>query len=214
MLKVSISLAAQTDADIDPDSPCIQPVCETLHPQFPTWMIASSSSSSSAFDVLTSPSVDPDRIIFWFDSSLVGAYDKVVISSEWVDPCVRTGVAGCRGSLIKSNQLSGSTSQFDWPYQYKMSASSPCSSVPAATVNPSGETSQHNNPWDFPKFVTTRRLHWAVRQLIIIIWKDAYFWYCVNLNDHPKFWHFHLCLRKWGTCSLLLLRCWQCVTTW
>lgn len=64
VLKVSISLAAQTDAEIDPDSPCIQPVCETLHPQFPIWMTASSSSSSSAFDVLTSPSVDPDRMIF------------------------------------------------------------------------------------------------------------------------------------------------------
>ena len=100
-LKVSISLAAQTEADIDPDCPCIQPVCATLHPQLLTRITASSSSSSSAFDVLTSPSVDPDRIIFWFVSFLVGAYDKVVISSEWVDPWVRKGVAGCRGSLIK-----------------------------------------------------------------------------------------------------------------
>jgi len=36
VLKVSISLAAQTDAGIDPDSSCIQPVSEMLHPQFPT----------------------------------------------------------------------------------------------------------------------------------------------------------------------------------
>ena len=86
MLKVSISLAAQTEADIDSDCPYIQPVCETLHPQFPTRITASSSSSSSAFDVLTSPSVDPDRIMFCFVSLLVGAYDNVVISSEWVDP--------------------------------------------------------------------------------------------------------------------------------
>ena len=101
VLKVSISLAAQINADIDPDSPCIQPVCEMLHPQFPSWMTASSLSSSSAFDVLTSPSEDPDRIILWLGSSLEGAYDKVVVLSEWVGPWIRRGVVGCRGSLIE-----------------------------------------------------------------------------------------------------------------
>ena len=36
------------------------------------------------------------------------------------------------------------------PYQYRMDASSPCSSVPAAMVNPSAETSQESSPSALP----------------------------------------------------------------
>lgn len=59
MLKVSISLDAHTAGE--PPRPCIQPACAMLQPQLPTCMHASSSSGSSAFDVLSRPSDEMDR---------------------------------------------------------------------------------------------------------------------------------------------------------
>lgn len=64
-LNVSISVAAHTPSDDDDRVPApwlgiIQPVCEMLLPKLPTYSTASSSSCSFAFDMHTSPSVDPE----------------------------------------------------------------------------------------------------------------------------------------------------------
>ena len=70
-----------------------------LHPQFPTCTTASSSSISCASDIETNPSDDAEKSM----AALEGALPKctAVISSEWVDPWVRNGAAGLRGSLSK-----------------------------------------------------------------------------------------------------------------
>ena len=58
-LNVSISVAAHTPFRVPLPAP-IQPACEMLLPRLPTCKTASSSSDSFAFDIHTSPSVDPD----------------------------------------------------------------------------------------------------------------------------------------------------------
>lgn len=99
MLKVSISLPAQT---FGPDGDSNQPACEMLHPQFPTLMTASSSSSSSAFDMLINPSDDADSNVLrgvgeGTEDDLRN--DNTVTSSECVELWVRIGAAGRLGSL-------------------------------------------------------------------------------------------------------------------
>lgn len=103
-MNVSISVAAQMPAwgvsTSMEDPGWIQPACEMLDPRLPTWTIASSSSSSSTYEVHSRPSVDPERRIFRPDVwSLSGRKDTVVMSSECVELCSRIGIAGCRGSL-------------------------------------------------------------------------------------------------------------------
>ena len=93
VLSVSISLAAQIFA---PPSPMIQPACDTLQPQLATCNTASSSSSSSGFDRLIKPSEDPERTTL---SVMEDEKDRDVISSEWVELCVRRGTEGFLGSL-------------------------------------------------------------------------------------------------------------------
>ena len=60
-LNVSMSVAAHTP---DVRAPAlrlgIQPACEMLLPRLPTYTTASSSSCSPAFDMHTSPSVEPE----------------------------------------------------------------------------------------------------------------------------------------------------------
>ena len=95
MLKVSISLPAQIVALPGSEPLLVHPAFEMLQPQLPMLIVASSSSSSSAFDVHRSPSDDPERITLQFVSaSRVGAKDSVVISSECVESWLRSGVVG------------------------------------------------------------------------------------------------------------------------
>jgi hypothetical protein len=96
-LNVSISLAAHTPFRV-PLPPPIQPVCEILLPRLPTCNTASSSSDSSAFDIDTSPSVDPDSRRLR-DRSEDREKLTAVMSSEWVEVCFLSGAEGCRGSL-------------------------------------------------------------------------------------------------------------------
>jgi hypothetical protein len=96
-LKVSISVAAHTPIRAVAARRGIQPACAMLLPRLPTYITASSSSSSSAFDMHTSPSVDPES------KSRGRSEDrekcKDVMSSECVEVCFLSGAAGCRGSL-------------------------------------------------------------------------------------------------------------------
>lgn len=90
-----MSLPAQIVASSGPDPLSIHPALEMLHPQLPTLIVASSSSSSSAFDVHRRPSEDPERITLQFVSgSRVGPNDSVVMSSECVESWLRSGVLG------------------------------------------------------------------------------------------------------------------------
>lgn len=63
-----MSLPAQACAPAETD---IQPAWETLQPQLPTWSTASSSSSSSAFDVLIRPSEEAESSIFEHEDEAV-----------------------------------------------------------------------------------------------------------------------------------------------
>lgn len=97
VLKVSMSLEAHIRG---PDGgPWIHPACAMLQPQFPTCNTASSSSGSSAFDVVISPSEDADNKIFG-PGSVDFLKETAVMSSEWVELWVWSGVAGWRGSLL------------------------------------------------------------------------------------------------------------------
>jgi hypothetical protein len=96
-LKVSISVAAHTPFRMPLPAP-IQPACEMLLPRLPTCNTASSSSDSFAFDIHTSPSVDPESKRLR-DRSEDRQKLTVVMSSEWVDVCFLSGAEGCRGSL-------------------------------------------------------------------------------------------------------------------
>lgn len=141
-LNVSISLAAHAWAPAETD---IQPACDTLQPQLLTCKTASSSSSSSAFDVLMRPSDEADSKIL--DEGVDDLRNSsAVISSEWVEPWVRIGADGCRGS------------------QYSRSASSPWRSVPAATVKPSADTSKHSRERGRPALVTGENKRLLSRQ--------------------------------------------------
>lgn len=144
-LNVSISVAAQTPVRVVSARRGIQPACAMLLPRLPTYITASSSSDSSAFDMHTSPSVDPESR----SRGRSGDREKCteVMSSEWVDVCFLSGAAGCRGSLeshrvFGSGLYSGGTVRQSLTHQYRISASSCRSSVPAATVKPSEDTSQ------------------------------------------------------------------------
>ena len=78
------------------------------------------------------------------------------MSSEWVDVCFLSGAAGCRGSLRSAQGYSlGGWYNGLYAYQYTMSASSPRSSVPAATVKPSGDMSQERSAFCSPSNGTT-----------------------------------------------------------
>ena len=75
-----------------------------LLPRLPTYTTASSSSCSFAFEMHTSPSVDPESRRWRERSSPESAEEDrekctEVMSSEWVDVCFLSGAAGCRGSL-------------------------------------------------------------------------------------------------------------------
>ena len=96
-LNVSISVAAHTPFRVPLPAP-VQPACEMLLPRLPTCNTASSSSDSSAFDIHTSPSVDPDSKRLR-DRSEDREKLTVVMSSEWVEVCFLSGAEGCRGSL-------------------------------------------------------------------------------------------------------------------
>jgi hypothetical protein len=144
-LNVSISVAAQTPARVVSARRGIQPACAMLLPRLPTYITASSSSSSSALDMQTRPSVDPESR----SRSRSGDREKckAVMSSEWVDVCFLSGAAGCRGSLeshrvFRSGLCLDGAGQQSLTHQYRISASSCRSSVPAATVRPSEDTSQ------------------------------------------------------------------------
>jgi hypothetical protein len=91
-LNVSISVAAHTPFRVPVPAP-IQPACEMLLPKLPTCNTASSSSSSSAFDIHTSPSVDPDSKRLR-DRPEDREKLTVVTSSEWVEVCFLRGAAG------------------------------------------------------------------------------------------------------------------------
>ena len=106
-LNVSISVAAHTPAL---QRLGIQPVCEMLLPKLPTYITASSSSCSFAFDMHTSPSVDPESRRSCERSSLAAEEEDCekcteVMSSEWVDVCFLSGAAGCRGSLRRQTVI-------------------------------------------------------------------------------------------------------------
>jgi hypothetical protein len=110
-LNVSISVAAHTPDDVRAAPPRlgIQPVCEMLLPKLPTYTTASSSSCSFAFEMHTSPSVDPESKRWRERSSSESAEEDrekctEVMSSEWVDVCFLSGAAGCRGSLQSPGQ--------------------------------------------------------------------------------------------------------------
>ena len=96
-LNVSISLAAHTPVRAPRWRHGTQPACAMLLPRFPTYITASSSSDSSALDMHTSPSVDPESRSRC--RSEVREKFTAVMSSEWVDVCFLSGAAGCRGSL-------------------------------------------------------------------------------------------------------------------
>lgn len=96
-LNVSISVAAHTPFRVPLPAP-IQPACEILLPRLPTCNTASSSSDSSAFEIHTSPSVDPDSKRLR-DRPEDRENLTVVMSSEWVEVCFLSGAEGCRGSL-------------------------------------------------------------------------------------------------------------------
>lgn len=102
-LSVSISVAAHTPppARVRRAAPRlgIQPACEMLLPRLPTCKTASSSSASSAFDMHTSPSVEPESRRLLRDCSEDRGKRTVVMSSECVDVCFLSGAAGYRGSL-------------------------------------------------------------------------------------------------------------------
>ena len=175
-LNVSISVAAHTPVVRAPPWLGIQPVCEILLPRLPTYTTASSSSCSFAFDMHTSPSVDPESRRWRERSSAeeeaeAKAKDREkfteVMSSEWVDVCFLSGAAGCRGSLQQSTNhqspprpssavqgCSVITICDMRTHQYTISASSPRSSVPAATVRPSVDTSQERSALCSPSYGT------------------------------------------------------------
>lgn len=91
-LNVSISVAAHTPFRVPVPAP-IQPACEMLLPRLPTCSTASSSSDSSAFDIHTRPSVDPDSKRLR-DRSEDREKFTVVMSSEWVEVCFLRGAEG------------------------------------------------------------------------------------------------------------------------
>lgn len=91
-LNVSISVAAHTPVRVPLSAP-IQPACEMLLPRLPTCTTASSSSDSSAFDIHTSPSVDPDSTRLR-DRSEDREKLTVVMSSECVEVCFLRGAEG------------------------------------------------------------------------------------------------------------------------
>ena len=96
-LNVSISLAAHTPVRAPRWRYGTQPACAMLLPRLPTYITASSSSDSSALDMQTSPSVEPESRSRC--RSEVREKFTAVMSSEWVDVCFLSGAAGCRGSL-------------------------------------------------------------------------------------------------------------------
>lgn len=76
---------------------------------------------------------------------------RAVMSSECVEEWTRSGAAGLRGSLEHASiSFAISSDETSNSYQYRMEASSPCSSVPAAMVSPSADTSQESSPDAFP----------------------------------------------------------------
>ena len=170
-LNVSISVAAHTPVVVRAPARRlgIQPVCEILLPKLPTYTTASSSSCSSAFDMHTSPSVDPESRRRGARSSAVEEEGREkcteVMSSEWVDVCFLSGATGCRGSLPITTRpssavsgISGDESICVWrTHQYRIWASSPRSSVPAATVRPSIDTSQDRSALCSPTHGTAGR---------------------------------------------------------
>lgn len=79
------------------------------------------------------------------------------MSSECVELWVRIGADGLRGSLRHVGMIFDVYS-LRRTHQYKISASSPCKSVPAATVKPSAETSKQSNGRGFSGKVTTLNL--------------------------------------------------------
>lgn len=91
-LTVSMSLLAHARA---PWAPPIQPALEILHPQLPTDKPASSSSLSAGLEVHNKPSVDAERRT---SSEPKREKRTVVMSSEWVSLCFRSGATGLRGS--------------------------------------------------------------------------------------------------------------------
>ena len=85
-----MSLAAQTR-----EFEGIQPAWATLQPQLATWRTDSSSSASEGSEVAMRPSEEAERRI----GDGAGRKCRTVMSSEWVEACVRSGAAGWRGSL-------------------------------------------------------------------------------------------------------------------
>ena len=117
-LNVSISLAAHTPVRAPRWRHGTQPACAMLLPRLPTYVTASSSSSSSALEMHTSPSVDPESR-FRCRSEDREKF-TVVMSSECVDVCFLSGAAGFRGSLKSACLFGwhGSTStKLDAPVQ-------------------------------------------------------------------------------------------------
>ena len=154
-LNVSISLAAHTPVRVPRWWHGLQPACAMLLPRLPTYITASSSSASSALDMHTSPSVDPESRSRCRPE--VREKFTLVMSSECVDVCFLSGTAGCRGSL-KVTRLFGMAEYYTAStHQYKISASSCLSSVPAATVRPSDNTSQERRALCSPSNGTARR---------------------------------------------------------